>query len=54
MIVHIEVKDNSVARLIPVRRDMSYLLTPESTAWLLEKEGNDFDESDAYKDLDEC
>lgn len=39
---------------IDVRRDLRYLLTPESTAWLLKKNGSDEDTSDEYKELDEC
>lgn len=39
---------------LEVRRDMRHLLTPESTAWLTQRSGDDFDESDSYRELDEC
>ncbi len=50
----IEVTQVSIGRRIEVRRDMSYLMTTETTAWLLEKNGDDFDDSDYWKEMEEC
>lgn len=50
----IEVQDKSVSKRIEVRRDMSYLLTPESVAFFTETTEDDFDYSDEQRELEEC
>jgi len=56
VIMKIQVEQKSVAKLVPVRRDLCYLLTPEEQAWLTEVRIEDYDESGVWKDkeLEEC
>lgn len=53
--MRINITQVGAAKLINVRRDLSHLVTPQAKKWLLEKAPiNDYDESDSFREIEEC
>lgn len=49
----IKVDGPQVGRAVEVRRDLSYLITPEALKFFTEKNEDDFDYSDEWRELED-